>query len=77
MAGAHLTAIGLPELITYNLKDYEEVAVSLSQDPERCKTIRSKIEEAKLHGAAFNTEKFVKELESRLIPIYQETLTDD
>ena len=76
MAGAHLTAIGLPELITYNLKEYEEMAVSLSQDPERCKALRAKIEDAKLNGHAFNTAKFVKELESRLVPLYHQDLTD-
>jgi len=71
MAGAHLKAVGLPELITRSLRDYEEIAVSLAKNPERCKTMRAHLKKIKETGNAFNTEKFVRELESRLIPIYQ------
>jgi hypothetical protein len=40
MAGALLTAAGLPELITDDLDRYEERAVPLAQDPQRCARLR-------------------------------------
>jgi predicted O-linked N-acetylglucosamine transferase (SPINDLY family) len=70
MAGAHLRAVGLNELITHNLKEYEDLAVNLAIDPERCRRMREHLLKEKEHGAAFNTLKFVRELEARLVPIY-------
>jgi len=63
--------VGLPDLITRSIRDYEEIAVSLGKNPERCKTMRQHLNKIKQTGHAFNTEKFVRELESRLIPLYQ------
>ena len=66
MAGALLTAAGLPELITYNMVDYEEKAVALAQDPDQCLGLRQKLAEVKRNGALFDTQRFVNHLEDRL-----------
>jgi len=71
MAGAHLKAVGIPELITHTLKDYEDLAVSIGNDPPRAHSMRKHLEETKSTGVAFNTTKFVRELESRLIPLFE------
>jgi predicted O-linked N-acetylglucosamine transferase (SPINDLY family) len=65
MAGALLTAAGLDCLITYNLKDYEEKAVALAKDPEQCRDIREVLRLAKESGPLFDTQRFVRNLESQ------------
>jgi predicted O-linked N-acetylglucosamine transferase (SPINDLY family) len=67
MAGALLTAAGLPELITYNLTDYEEKAASLALDPAACLRIREHLRQVRASGALFDTPRFVRNLESRLV----------
>ena len=66
MAGALLTAAGLPELITYNLHDYEEKAVALAGAPEECRRLREHLKEVREHGVLFDTERFVRRLEGEL-----------
>ena len=66
MAGALLTAAKLPELITYNLADYEEKAVALATHPAECQRLRSHLAQVHESGALFDTPLFVKNLEKRL-----------
>lgn len=66
MAGALLTAAKLPELITYNLQDYEEKAVALAEQPKECQRIHTHLNEVHSTGALFDTPLFVKNLEERL-----------
>lgn len=69
MAGALLTAAGLPELITYNLADYEAAALRLANDPARCAQLRATLEAVREHGVLFDTPKFVSDLETRLVQL--------
>lgn len=66
MAGALLTAAKLPELITYNLKDYEEKAVSLASQPQELVRIREHLASEKRTGVLFDTPRFVRNLEQQL-----------
>lgn len=66
MAGALLTAADLPELITGSLTDYEETAVALAGDGERCKRLREHLVRVRETGPLFDTPRFVRDLESRL-----------
>ena len=66
MAGALLTAAGLPELITDNLADYEALAVALAQDRPRVQALRAHLAETKKSGVLFDTPRFARELEDRL-----------
>jgi predicted O-linked N-acetylglucosamine transferase (SPINDLY family) len=65
MAGALLTAAGLPELITYNLADYQAVALALANAPPKCASLRDKLAEVREHGVLFDTPQFVRDLELR------------
>lgn len=67
MAGALLTAAGLSELITATIADYESAALALALEPGRCTEIRAKLAEVRETGVLFDTPRFVKELESRLL----------
>jgi protein O-GlcNAc transferase len=44
VAGSLLRAIGLPELITESLEDYERKALDLARDPQRLTALRQKLE---------------------------------
>jgi protein O-GlcNAc transferase len=59
-----LTAIGLPELITHSLEDYEALAVRLARDPEQLAAIRQKLATNRLTEPLFDTPRFVKNLEA-------------
>jgi len=63
MAGALLTAAGLDELITTDLRDYEEKAVALAHAPEQCLRIRESLKNVKQSGVLFDTPRFVHNLE--------------
>ncbi|HEY4066245.1 MAG TPA: acetylglucosamine transferase [Burkholderiaceae bacterium] len=69
MAGALLTAAGLPELITDNLRDYEEKAVALATAPERCRALREALAQVKQDGVLFDTPRFVRHLEQQLLAL--------
>lgn len=64
MAGALLTAAGLPELITHNLEDYENQAVELAQDAKLRKALRQKLADARENGLLFDTTRFARNLET-------------
>jgi predicted O-linked N-acetylglucosamine transferase (SPINDLY family) len=75
MAGALLTAAGLPELITYNLADYEALALALAKDPLRCAALRAKLAIVRESGVLFDTPLFVRDLELRLLNLVDELAT--
>lgn len=69
MAGALLTAAGLESLITFNLKDYEERAVSLANQPEEMVRLRDQLREVHSGGVLFDTPRFVRNLETQLLAL--------
>lgn len=69
MAGALLTAAGMSELITDNLADYEEKVVALASQPEQVAALRRRLETVRSDGVLFDTPRFVRNLETRLIDI--------
>ncbi len=64
MAGALLTAAGLPELITTDLQAYEEKAVALAQSPAECRRLRAHLQQTREQGVLFDTPRFVHNLET-------------
>lgn len=63
VAGSLLTAADLPELITYNLHDYEAKALQLASNPVQLLKIKEKLLLDKTHSSLFDTTRFVKSLE--------------
>lgn len=66
MAGSLLHAIGLPELITTSLSDYENLAVTLAAEPARLKETRRRLAENRLASPLFDTPRFVSALDDLL-----------
>ena len=69
MAGALLTAAGLPELIAHNLTDYEGKAQKLASNPQQVAHYRQKLGEVRASGVLFDTPRFVKDLERVLVEL--------
>ncbi|MES2324963.1 MAG: TylF/MycF/NovP-related O-methyltransferase [Pseudomonadota bacterium] len=69
MAGSLLLAVDLPELITYNLQDYEDKAVGLALDPSTLAGYRAKLHDNRLTCTLFDSPRFVRELEDAFFSI--------
>jgi protein O-GlcNAc transferase len=63
MSASSLTAIGLPELITHTLEEYESYVLRLARNPDQLQTIRQKIAKNRLVEPLFDTPRFVRNLE--------------
>lgn len=64
MAGSLLTAVGLPDLITTRLADYERLAITLGRTPARVATLKRYLAE---HGRAsplFDVPQIVRDIEA-------------
>jgi len=63
MATSILNAVGMPELITTSLKEYEDLAVEVATDPNRTSKLKEKLQENKKTKPLFDTQLFTKNLE--------------
>ena len=59
-----LNAIGLPDLITQNDHDYEELAVALAQQPARLQTLKDRLAANRLSHPLFDCPRFTRHLET-------------
>ena len=64
VAASLLTNVGLPELITETLEDYEALALALATDPERLAKLRAKLARVRDTSALFDTPRFTRGLEA-------------
>ena len=59
-----LSAIGLPELITHSLEEYEALAVKLANNPVELQEIRRRLARNRLVAPLFDTPRFAGNLET-------------
>ena len=71
VAASILHAVGLPEMITGSLEEYERLAVTLARDPERLMRIKTKLRRNRDTEPLFNTTRFTRNLESAYATIWQ------
>ena len=71
-----LNAIGLPELITYSEKEYEQLAIKLASNKKDLENIKNKLENNRSSKPLFNTNLFAKDMESAYETIYKRYLED-
>jgi predicted O-linked N-acetylglucosamine transferase (SPINDLY family) len=64
VAGSLLNAIGLPELVTQNLQDYEALALALARDPARLMAVKAKLARHRDTHPLFDTARFTRQLEA-------------
>jgi predicted O-linked N-acetylglucosamine transferase (SPINDLY family) len=63
VAASQLDAIGLPELVTNTLSDYEALAISLANAPERLAALREKLADHRSRTPLFDTARYTRNLE--------------
>jgi len=66
-----LSAIGLPELITYTQEEYQALAIALARDPERLQRIKNKLAVNRDTAPLFDTPRFTRHLEAAYIQMWQ------
>jgi predicted O-linked N-acetylglucosamine transferase (SPINDLY family) len=71
VAASLLTAVGLPELITHNLADYEALALRLANEPALLKGIRDKLAGNRDTHPLFDTDRFRRGIESAYVRMWE------
>jgi len=71
MASSLLQSIGMSELITSTLEDYENLALSLAKDPEKLSFVRLLLTLKRINSDLFDVGKFTVDLENSYRKIYQ------
>jgi protein O-GlcNAc transferase len=64
VAGSLLTALGMPELVTYDLDDYYARALALAENPEMLRAARTKLAEKRESTGIFDPARFTRDLEA-------------
>ena len=71
VAGSLLTAMGLPELITHSLAEYEARALHLAQHPQELAALRQRLIANRDSGPLFNTKTFARRIEAAYTLMHQ------
>jgi predicted O-linked N-acetylglucosamine transferase (SPINDLY family) len=64
VAASLLLSVGLPELVTCSLQQYEALVIALAGDPQRLQRLRTGLEAARERMPLFDTPRFTRALES-------------
>jgi len=67
VSGSHLHAVGLPELVTHGLADYEALASRLARDPEMLTQFRTRLRANRETQPLFDTIGYTRALEELLL----------
>jgi protein O-GlcNAc transferase len=74
MAGSLLRTVGLSELITHSLPDYERLALELCRQPQRLRQLREHLETARDRAALFDTAGYCRHLEAAYTAMHRAVL---
>jgi predicted O-linked N-acetylglucosamine transferase (SPINDLY family) len=64
MAGSLLTNVGLPDLVTFSLQDYERLAVQLGNNPLRVASYKRYLTEHGRESKLFDVPGLVRDIEN-------------
>jgi predicted O-linked N-acetylglucosamine transferase (SPINDLY family) len=76
VAASLLKAIGLPELITTSLEDYEALALKLAREPSLLASIKAKLARNCSSYPLFNTARFTRHIEAAYTTMWQRQQND-
>jgi protein O-GlcNAc transferase len=71
MAGSLLRSVGLSELITGSLPEYERVALELLREPRRLQELRARLAGNLSSAPLFDTERFCRHLEAAYFTMHE------
>jgi len=75
VAGSLLAAVGMPELVTGSLEEYEQTASALARDPQRLIALRQKLEEKRDTSSLFDLPKLTGNIEAAYTRMWQTWLS--
>jgi protein O-GlcNAc transferase len=64
VAGSLLNAIGLPELVTGSMDEYEQLALRLAREPAYLDSLRQRLRQNRSTAMLFDTGRYTRDLES-------------
>jgi len=71
VAGSLLHAVGLPELVTNTLEDYEALALKLATDATLLREIKERLAQNRLTKPLFNTDRFRRHIEAAYTTMWE------
>jgi predicted O-linked N-acetylglucosamine transferase (SPINDLY family) len=71
VAASLLNAVGLPELITHSIGQYEELALRLAENATLLMDIRSRLARARTTCSLFDTDRFRRHIESAFLTMWK------
>ena len=71
VAASLLHAIGLPELVTGSLDEFEALALQLATDSSRLQSIRRKLAQNRLSYPLFDTDRFRRHIEAAYLTAWE------
>jgi predicted O-linked N-acetylglucosamine transferase (SPINDLY family) len=71
VAGSQLHAIGLPELVTQSLADYEALALALAAEPARLRALRQRLAAHRATQPLFDMARFTRALDDLLLATWE------
>jgi protein O-GlcNAc transferase len=72
VAGSLLHAVGLPELVTNSLGDYEALALRLASDQDRLHGLRERLRQNRLTFPLFDSRRFARNLEDAYTAMWEQ-----
>jgi predicted O-linked N-acetylglucosamine transferase (SPINDLY family) len=75
VAGSLLTAVGMPELVTQSLEEYEQTALALARDPQRLIALRRKLQNNRDASALFDLPRLTRNIEAAYERMWQTCLS--
>jgi predicted O-linked N-acetylglucosamine transferase (SPINDLY family) len=70
VAASLLNAVGLPELVTQTLEDYEGLCLALAKDPARLDALKAKLARNLAHAALFDLDRFRQKIEAAYLAMW-------
>ena len=74
VAASLLHAVGLPELVTHSLPEYEALALRLAKQPQELQRLRAHLKAVRSTAPLFDTERFTRQLESAYVHMHERRL---
>lgn len=74
VAASLLNAVGLPELVTHSLPEYEAQALRLATNPHELQRMRAHLKAVRSSTPLFDTERFTRDLESAYVHMHERRL---
>ncbi|MFC5069769.1 tetratricopeptide repeat protein [Flaviflagellibacter deserti] len=71
VAGSLLHAIGLPELVTHSLEEYETLALRLATDPDLLSGLRERLVANRLSAPLFDIGRYSRDLEAAYLRMWE------